>query len=68
MSADQTLFAYSTSRRKMLETSGAGGGILTDASADPPLRLVAKRSQEKAINDRALVNKIEECGGGDIFE
>jgi hypothetical protein len=62
------LFAYSTSGRKILGASGAGSGIRTDPSADSSLRLVAKRPQEKAINDRALVNKIEECGGGDTIE
>lgn len=62
------LFAYSTSDRKMLGASSAGSGIRTDTSADSSLRQVAKRPQEKAINDRANVNRIEECGGGDTIE
>ena len=30
--------------------------------------LAAKKPQEKTINDRTNVNKIEECDGGDTIE
>lgn len=52
----------------MLGAFGAWSGMRKGASADSSLRIAAKRPQEKAINDRANVNKIEECGGGDTIE